>query len=178
MESVPRGSCPVQQRGKAAPALQCSSYYRRHPVRYISFNSHSLITANVPYEKVLRNSDLDNFACHRRSVWGWAESVHPRHGCAPCSAQSRRPLWVSATGLTALAGAHTKCLFVCLQCCACSVLKLLLLLGTAETQCQLIGRLSVLRSLQMLLHKHCLLGPPTPLSPGVCISDTLWPQST
>lgn len=40
--------------------------HSRHPVRYISFNSHSLITANVPYEKVLRNSDLDNFACHRR----------------------------------------------------------------------------------------------------------------
>lgn len=44
-------------------------------MRYISFNSHSLITANVPYEKVLRNSDLDNFACHRRSVWGWVESA-------------------------------------------------------------------------------------------------------
>ncbi|GAB1290088.1 F-box/WD repeat-containing protein 8 [Apodemus speciosus] len=40
--------------------------HSRHPVRYLSFNSHSLITANVPYEKVLRNSDLDNFACHRR----------------------------------------------------------------------------------------------------------------
>ncbi|CAH6778828.1 Fbxw8 [Phodopus roborovskii] len=40
--------------------------HSRHPVRYISFNSHSLITANVPYEKVVRNADLDNFACHRR----------------------------------------------------------------------------------------------------------------
>lgn len=46
----------------------------RHPVRHISFNSHSLITANVPYEKVVRNSDMDNFACHRRSVRVWA---HP-----------------------------------------------------------------------------------------------------
>ncbi|OBS81316.1 hypothetical protein A6R68_20483 [Neotoma lepida] len=40
--------------------------HSRHPVRHVSFNSHSLITANVPYEKVVRNSDLDNFACHRR----------------------------------------------------------------------------------------------------------------
>ncbi|XP_021113045.1 F-box/WD repeat-containing protein 8 isoform X2 [Heterocephalus glaber] len=39
---------------------------RRHPVRHISFNSHSLITANVPYERVVRNSDLDNFTTHRR----------------------------------------------------------------------------------------------------------------
>lgn len=37
-------------------------------MRHISFNSHSLITANVPYEKVVRNSDLDSFATHRRSV--------------------------------------------------------------------------------------------------------------
>ncbi|XP_055461930.1 F-box/WD repeat-containing protein 8 [Psammomys obesus] len=40
--------------------------HSRHPVRHVSFNSHSLITANVPYEKVVRNSDLDNFSCHRR----------------------------------------------------------------------------------------------------------------
>ena len=40
----------------------------RHPVRHISFNSHSLITAHVPYERVVRNADLDNFATHRRSA--------------------------------------------------------------------------------------------------------------
>nr|XP_020019262.1 F-box/WD repeat-containing protein 8-like [Castor canadensis] len=40
--------------------------HSRHPVRHISFNSHSLITANVPYERVVRNADLDNFATHRR----------------------------------------------------------------------------------------------------------------
>ncbi|XP_049721510.1 F-box/WD repeat-containing protein 8 [Elephas maximus indicus] len=40
--------------------------HSRHPVRHIAFNSHSLITANVPYERVVRNSDLDNFATHRR----------------------------------------------------------------------------------------------------------------
>lgn len=45
------------------PAL-CS----RHPVRHISFNSRRLITANVPYEKVVRSADLDDFATHRRSV--------------------------------------------------------------------------------------------------------------
>lgn len=42
----------------------------RHPVRHLSFNSHSLITANVPYERVVRNTDLDNFTTHRRSA-GW-----------------------------------------------------------------------------------------------------------
>lgn len=42
----------------------------RHPVRHISFNSHSLITAHVPYERVVRNADLDNFATHRRSALG------------------------------------------------------------------------------------------------------------
>ncbi|XP_004597853.2 F-box/WD repeat-containing protein 8 [Ochotona princeps] len=40
--------------------------HSRHPVRHISFNSHSLITANVPYERVLRNPDLDNFTAYRR----------------------------------------------------------------------------------------------------------------
>lgn len=40
----------------------------RHPVRHLSFTSHSLITANVPYERVVRSADLDNFATHRRSV--------------------------------------------------------------------------------------------------------------
>lgn len=35
-------------------------------MRHISFNSHSLITAHVPYERVVRNADLDNFATHRR----------------------------------------------------------------------------------------------------------------
>lgn len=38
----------------------------RHPVRHISFNSRRLITANVPYERVVRNADLDDFAAHRR----------------------------------------------------------------------------------------------------------------
>lgn len=42
----------------------------RHPVRHIAFSSHRLITANVPYERVVRNSDLDGFATHRRSVGG------------------------------------------------------------------------------------------------------------
>lgn len=46
----------------------------RHPVRHLSFNSHSLITANVPYERVVRSADLDGFSTHRRSV-GWAGFV-------------------------------------------------------------------------------------------------------
>ncbi|XP_036908086.1 F-box/WD repeat-containing protein 8 isoform X3 [Sturnira hondurensis] len=40
--------------------------HSRHPVRHIAFNSHSLITANVPYERVVRSADLDNFTTHRR----------------------------------------------------------------------------------------------------------------
>eukprot|EP00069_Balaena_mysticetus_P013089 bmy_01414T0 len=40
--------------------------HSRHPVRHISFNCHSLITAHVPYERVVRNADLDNFVTHRR----------------------------------------------------------------------------------------------------------------
>ncbi|XP_054450231.1 F-box/WD repeat-containing protein 8 [Pteronotus mesoamericanus] len=40
--------------------------HSRHPVRHISFNSHSLITANVPCERVVRSADPDNFATHRR----------------------------------------------------------------------------------------------------------------
>lgn len=40
----------------------------RHPVRHLAFTSHSLITANVPYDRVVRSADLDNFATHRRSV--------------------------------------------------------------------------------------------------------------
>ncbi|XP_006204849.1 F-box/WD repeat-containing protein 8 [Vicugna pacos] len=40
--------------------------HSRHPVRHISFNSHSLITANVPYERVVCNADLDRFTTHRR----------------------------------------------------------------------------------------------------------------
>lgn len=40
--------------------------HSRHPVRHLSFNSHSLITANVPYERVVRNADLDSFTTHRR----------------------------------------------------------------------------------------------------------------
>lgn len=40
--------------------------HSRHPVRHIAFSSHRLITANVPYERVVRNSDLDGFATHRR----------------------------------------------------------------------------------------------------------------
>lgn len=49
--------------------LMCS----RHPVRHISFNSHSLITAHVPYESVARDPDLDHFTTHRRSVLGWVD---------------------------------------------------------------------------------------------------------
>lgn len=41
----------------------------RHPVRHISFNSHSLITANVPYRRLVRSADLDDFTTHRRH-WG------------------------------------------------------------------------------------------------------------
>ncbi|XP_037012001.2 F-box/WD repeat-containing protein 8 isoform X2 [Artibeus jamaicensis] len=40
--------------------------HSRHPVRHIAFNSHSLITANVPDERVVRSADLDNFTTHRR----------------------------------------------------------------------------------------------------------------
>ncbi|XP_023502842.1 F-box/WD repeat-containing protein 8 [Equus przewalskii] len=40
--------------------------HSRHPVRHLSFNSHSLITANVPYERVVRSADLDGFSTHRR----------------------------------------------------------------------------------------------------------------
>uniref|UniRef100_A0A8D1G7Z1 F-box/WD repeat-containing protein 8 n=1 Tax=Sus scrofa TaxID=9823 RepID=A0A8D1G7Z1_PIG len=40
--------------------------HSRHPVRHISFNSHSLITAHVPYESVARDPDLDHFTTHRR----------------------------------------------------------------------------------------------------------------
>ncbi|XP_059974833.1 F-box/WD repeat-containing protein 8 isoform X2 [Mesoplodon densirostris] len=40
--------------------------HSRHPVRHISFTCHSLITAHVPYERVVRNADLDNFVTHRR----------------------------------------------------------------------------------------------------------------
>ncbi|XP_007189717.2 F-box/WD repeat-containing protein 8 [Balaenoptera acutorostrata] len=40
--------------------------HSRHPVRHISFNCHSLVTAHVPYERVVRNADLDNFVTHRR----------------------------------------------------------------------------------------------------------------
>lgn len=45
----------------------------RHPVQHISFSSHSLITANVPYQTVMRNVDLDSFT-HRRLVVGLGES--------------------------------------------------------------------------------------------------------
>ncbi|XP_075389963.1 F-box/WD repeat-containing protein 8 [Tenrec ecaudatus] len=40
--------------------------HSRHPVRHLAFNSHSLITANVPYERVVRNADLDSSTTHRR----------------------------------------------------------------------------------------------------------------
>lgn len=40
--------------------------HSRHPVRHLAFTSHSLITANVPYDRVVRSADLDNFATHRR----------------------------------------------------------------------------------------------------------------
>ncbi|XP_037012002.2 F-box/WD repeat-containing protein 8 isoform X4 [Artibeus jamaicensis] len=48
--------------------------HSRHPVRHIAFNSHSLITANVPDERVVRSADLDNFTTHRRSVGPAARS--------------------------------------------------------------------------------------------------------
>lgn len=98
-------------------------------MRYLSFNSHSLITANVPYEKVLRNSDLDNFACHRRSVWGWVEFAQSEK-CLhvfPCSVlvtlssrgTSHGPGFVETwNAMTVLARAYTEC--VCLQFCSCS----------------------------------------------------------
>ncbi|XP_055987034.1 F-box/WD repeat-containing protein 8 [Sorex fumeus] len=40
--------------------------HSRHPVRHVAFNRHRLITANVPYERVVRSPELDNFATHRR----------------------------------------------------------------------------------------------------------------
>ncbi|XP_035113644.2 LOW QUALITY PROTEIN: F-box/WD repeat-containing protein 8 [Callithrix jacchus] len=40
--------------------------YSGHPVKHISFSSRSLITANVPYQPVVRNADRDNFTPHRR----------------------------------------------------------------------------------------------------------------
>lgn len=72
------GSAPdVLRNSPHQSAPSCS----RHPVRHIAFNSHSLITANVPYERVVRSADLDNFTTHRRSVgWvGWA-GVQKRPG--------------------------------------------------------------------------------------------------
>ncbi|XP_060125273.1 F-box/WD repeat-containing protein 8 isoform X2 [Zootoca vivipara] len=41
---------------------------RRHPVRHIWFNSHSLITANIPDEKVPRGASImdDDLTAHRR----------------------------------------------------------------------------------------------------------------
>ncbi|KAK2102702.1 hypothetical protein P7K49_020369 [Saguinus oedipus] len=38
----------------------------RHPVKHVSFSSRSLITANVPYQPVVRNADRDSFTPHRR----------------------------------------------------------------------------------------------------------------
>lgn len=70
VESVPRSSAVHSWRRPRSSLTVFFPHCSRHPVRHISFNSHSLITANVPYEKVVRNSDLDNFACHRRSVEG------------------------------------------------------------------------------------------------------------
>jgi len=63
MRSLAEGS-KAQFQGAPFPTalLSCS----RHPVRHLSFTSHSLITANVPYERVVRNTDLDNFTAHRR----------------------------------------------------------------------------------------------------------------
>lgn len=73
LESLPR-EFQGRQPGQALQPYSVLPHGSRHPVRHVSFNSHSLITANVPYEKVVRNSDMDNFACHRRSVRAWA---HP-----------------------------------------------------------------------------------------------------
>lgn len=75
MRSLAEGS-KAQFQGAPFPTalLSCS----RHPVRHLSFTSHSLITANVPYERVVRNTDLDNFTAHRRSVrWGCRGSEPP-----------------------------------------------------------------------------------------------------
>ncbi|OXB65918.1 hypothetical protein ASZ78_008612 [Callipepla squamata] len=42
--------------------------HARHPVRYVWFNSHSLITANIPDEKTPRGASImdDNLTAHRR----------------------------------------------------------------------------------------------------------------
>ncbi|XP_013924885.1 PREDICTED: F-box/WD repeat-containing protein 8 [Thamnophis sirtalis] len=42
--------------------------HARHPIRHVSFNSHSLITANVPNEKTPRGASItdDDLTAHRR----------------------------------------------------------------------------------------------------------------
>lgn len=79
------GGSQTPARGCAAHAVLWASPksvsplspHPRHPVRHIAFNSHSLVTANVPYERVVRNSDLDSFATHRRSAGpGWGRICH------------------------------------------------------------------------------------------------------
>ncbi|KAM5238152.1 F-box/WD repeat-containing protein 8 [Ctenodactylus gundi] len=40
--------------------------HSRFPVRHLAFSSHSLITANVPCENVVHDSDLDSFATCQR----------------------------------------------------------------------------------------------------------------
>lgn len=46
----------------------CSGLFSRHPVRHVWFNSHSLITANIPEEKNPRGSSIteDDPSVHRK----------------------------------------------------------------------------------------------------------------
>lgn len=121
-------------------------------MRYLSFNSHSLITANVPYEKVLRNSDLDNFACHRRSVWGWAEFAQSEkwlHVC-PCSV----PVTPASRGI-----GHCPGFVEIWSPCRVSVCSSAAAPGVGGSRDTLsVNRQTARRSLQMLLHRHCLWG--------------------
>ncbi|NWT74773.1 FBXW8 protein, partial [Prunella himalayana] len=57
-------SCLYESRGRSP----CSGLFCRHPVRRVWFNSHSLITANIPEEKNPRGSSIteDDPSLHRK----------------------------------------------------------------------------------------------------------------
>lgn len=131
-------------------------------MRHVSFNSHSLITANVPYEKVVRNSDMDNFACHRRSVRVWA---HPEKWLSVvASVPHHTPFPVTYSlraGYTMTAVNQKHALSVCLEHSAAAPAS-----GAEQDRNQLDRE-------AMPLLKHCLLGLPAHLSRGVCVSDSV-----
>lgn len=54
--------------GASGPLTPCSGLFSRHPVRHVWFNSHSLITANIPEEKNPRGSSItdDDPSLHRK----------------------------------------------------------------------------------------------------------------